>query len=249
MSDIYVTIDPNGGFSGTARMTVDAFARLPQALQTSLLIQGDELARHLLFEMRRLYLKVERTVEGGFRAEFKQKLEEALTYDVRQLSRYLAGDIFKLRVMDLATRNQGKGTENRGWFLWLEDGHGDEYKHGSEQWGFCSLSYAEHLCEECIQELGLYPPESDRFREHVKENFRGRYGNGIMVKLSKPIFPMYPEFGGAHGEDYVPAKRFIQPHPGYKAWDVIEKVGEMGQTLLPEYMDKVVDDAFRRITE
>jgi hypothetical protein len=150
---------------------------------------------------------------------------------------------FSLEVAKEETTGPEWGKTQRGVFAALEEGYEVKFP-----WGFVSLEEATHLADQAAEMM----PADKRaeFKAHVAKAFTGRHGDGIMVKVTEPLFFEVPEFG-------TPLEMGFLPHGKWEGWHVLEKISGPNQARkaaaddepnwLLALLDKAMANTIRRV--
>lgn len=218
---------------------IRAPAMIHAALADALEVYADDIAADLLNRYTAILRGSRRRADGRMLID---AIRQAMDTLVKRNTKSLRMQVFHYRHVERATRNDGQGTESVGWFAFFEDGHRG-LDHGSDQWTFLSLYGdtetvgAMDLAERCARELDLPSDERSEFLAYVKEHFAGKYGEGIMVNLDRPLFFKYPrwpedpdriftpEGEEVRSQQFTPARAVLGGlgHPGFEAWNILEQ--------------------------
>jgi hypothetical protein len=235
-------------------VSLDGINKLPALVREEVNGALKEVADNLLKEIQMAFHVAIRGGEG-FRkrnAAYKgsspmvlmQRMVPALTKQLISDKQMLGVLVFDLSYMDRITRGEGKKTWTRGWFLRFVDEH-PGYKHGSRDWGFLPQSHARRLAEQCISMMRLDREKANALRQLVEQKFKGRHDegedeDGIMVKLDKPLFFEYPQFGKA--------EKYVRFHPGYFSWNIFSQAERtlQGDTV-KDMLVAAIERAFERL--
>lgn len=198
-------------------------ARLPalvyQEMYASMMSLGKTLELDLKFYFAKMIHERRRNpdYEKGRSELLWSRMQRAFVHEVQGDPNLLKLVVFDVDAVDQATRNEGYNTRNKGWAMRFIDGH-EGRRHGGEGWGFIDHDFAMKLAKECADKFISDPNKKAEWLMQMDHVFRGRHGEGLMVRLDAPLFFMFPDFG--KGKDYV------NQHPGFFSWPAIGFVGQ-----------------------
>jgi hypothetical protein len=215
--DIEIFLDSNG--QNRRKVSPRRFEMMPEIVHQELVKAGTSIGKRLLKDLRMAYALAIRERPRKEGETLKKRLAQALTMEVVQTPQEVAIGIFDLFTIDELTRNEGKGTEQQGWFFLYEDGH-EGLAHGSARYAFVELEAAIRLAKECAQWAEMKADKEAEFLAYVKDVFQGRHGDGIMTRLDKPLFYEFPDFG-------TPEEKGFHPHTGLEAWNILYTHGSL----------------------
>lgn len=242
-----VYVDTRGGSVKRKEVDADKIRQLPEKIRTSIAGRMVTLAENLLDDLWWGYLKAIRVRPRLEGEHLLDRLRKAMQKTVNSPERQVWVGMFELGMLDRMTRNEGRSTQDKGWFMNLEDGHGDTPRHGSKDWAYVDLDRAVELADDAANHLKLDATRRAKFVADVKEKFAGRHGNGIMVQLDEPLFFDFPEYGRDPGQKFGRGKaRNIvgrHGHPGYPALDVMPRVAKDWQKEIKQVAYKAIEDA------
>jgi hypothetical protein len=225
--DVEILLDTKGGFNGRPVSPL-GMLRLMTRMDAAVDRTMDEIGTVMLQMLIRGYqaaIRVEPRERGG---ELARKLVQCMKYKVESNRGEITVNIFELAKMSRLTMNAGFGTGRVGWFMFYEDGHIGR-GHGSDDWAFVEIDEAKQHAERAISMLKLPGAEADRFRGYVARKFRGRHGDGIMVRTDRPMFFKYPQYGSSVPGDASTSRAANvlgrTGHKGFYAWNVLRNVG------------------------
>lgn len=224
MSDIKFILNTHGHSSrGGIVVSPSQLARLPslafQEIYSALNTMGKTLNLDLKFYFYKMIHERPRNAEynKGRPELLLNRMMNAFMYEVQGDANLLRLVVFNVDMLDMATRDEGYNTHGRGWAMRFIDGH-EGRRHGGEGWGFIEHDYAMKLAKECANEFISTERKKEVWLTEIDHVFKGRHGEGIMVRLDKPLFFMFPKFGLA--------KKFVNQHPGFMSWPAIGLVGQ-----------------------
>jgi hypothetical protein len=247
---VTVHLDTAGGFRRGRVISPENLLNLPNVIRNNLAEGMKSFGSDMIANLIQGYVRAIRVrprIEGEHLLE---RLKSAMTMSVNTPQREVWIGVFELSVIDKLTRNEGQETEQQGWFINLEDGHGDEQKHGSKDFYFIELDYAVLLAEEAADEMHLEAGDRAKFVADVNDRFKGRHGEGIMIKLDEPLFWEYPQFGALPGNNGRGKARNIvgnRGHPGYAALDVLDEVGLKSRQAMKDIGYSAVNEAAKSL--
>jgi hypothetical protein len=247
MDLVNVYLDTTGGSRKSRLIDPEKLLKLPDVIRRNVEDGIRKMGQDVLDDLRFGYARAIRERPRREGQHLMQRLMNALNMTVRTPQRDVWVGVFELSVIDRLTRNEGRGTQDKGWFLNLEDGRGEERKHGSKYFAFVELEWAVKLAEEAADRMKLQPTERANFLLDVGEKFKGRHGEGIMVNLEEPLFFQYPNYGHVPGDEHGrgKARNLIgrHGHPGYPALDVLEKVSRDYTKEMKEVATRALEKA------
>jgi hypothetical protein len=207
---------------GGVALSPAQYAKLPGAIYQELFTTMHKMGTAINFDLRFRFYKMikERPrnpdYEGSRETHLWDRMQTAFRHEVEGDDTKITLGVFDVGYVDEQTRDEGYNTHGKGWFMRFADGH-DGRRHGGVGWGFAEHDFVMKLAKEAANLIGDAQKRA-MWLEEMDIVFRGRHGEGIMVKLDKPMFKILPQFGDA--------SKFIRPHPGYFSWPAIGQVGQ-----------------------
>jgi hypothetical protein len=199
--------------------------RVSNALEDRFDALGEEMLKEIIWGYTKA-IRVSKEVRRGRKTKpLREKLIRALKHKVQRNTSEVWLNVFELAAMDKATQGQGKGTETAGWFLFFEDGH-EGRKHWSAKWQWVTLERAMRHAENAADMGNMKGPDRVQFLNKMKRVFAGRLGEGIMVRLDRPLFFEFPQYGmGPDGKSRASNVLGKYGHKGFEGWNVLAQVG------------------------
>ncbi len=232
-NNVFITLDT--GVGSPVRMDDRKLRRVGQILRDSVIKELQDVTNRILQTLREQYRVHDRErIRGPMLSEnLKKALVSAVI--VNRTDQFGSGDV-ALAAFDLDRIRELTADVDPAGVSWWEFFEPDRKRsgdgHGSSAYGFVWLDQAVGLAYECGQQLGLGPKYTEALAAYVKENFKGKHGEGIMVELGRPLFGKYPEFGNA--------SKHVDPHPGFEAWNILAEISHSKR------MNPLLEEAFER---
>jgi hypothetical protein len=200
-------------------LSPDALQKLPDYFAEEFEAALNAAGEKMLANLRALYERVVRERPRFEGARLRRVIMQAMSDYVARYGDQIELGVFDLEFVKTTTHSELYGTEKqpRSLFEILEEGYGP-----NDEYGWCPHDLALELAEQCLNVLGVpHVNDADQrsdFLIYVDNAFFGRHGDGIMVKLTEPLFYRFPAFG-------TPLEHGILPHAGWAGWHVLDQAG------------------------
>jgi len=209
MSNADVTFEIEFGDGVYVALTPTMLDHLPRVVEDEIGNLLKRVAERMAWMLRDKYQTLIRERPRDEGESLRDQVLQAIVTGFQRRVGTVEVGVFDLGGVERKTRTAGHG--DRSLFEIMEEGY-----ESSGPYCFVSLEAAQHLAQDCADQLHLSDKRREELLNYVNEKFRGRHGEGIMTNCFTWLFVGYPEFG-------TPFEHGFLPHPGWEGWNVLSE--------------------------